>query len=149
MKENKELNFIARHYRKGMFAVEPALRRIKGTKAPWWTRSRIAAACIVATILTATAAVFVHNRYFTYSDPLTPETEQSALSAAEIVRTIDFEEATLTEVVLKIRDVYGVEVTNLPVDPDQYILSLHYEGSALDLVDTINDILDTEMKVIE
>lgn len=144
---DKDLRFIARHYRKGMFAVTPALRRIKGAKAVWWTRTRIAAACALAAIFTATAAVFVYHNHFSKTEPSVPETEQPAIPAAEIVRVIDFEEAPLTEVVAKIREVYGVEVTGLPADPDQYVLSLHYEGSALDLVETINDILDTDMKV--
>ena len=149
MENNKELNFIARHYRKGLFAVEPALRRIKGAKSVWWSRTRIAAACTVAAILTATAAVFVHNSYFSESNSTVQDTEMSAIPAAKVVRVIDFEEAPLTDVVEKIREVYGVEVTGLPTDPDQYTLSLHYEGTAIDLVETINDILDTDMTVIE
>lgn len=145
MEENRDIKFIASHYRKGLFKVEPALRRIRHQSTRWWTRSRIAAASVVAIIMTATAAIFVHDNYFSTS---TPETELSeSPSASEIVRVIDFEEAPLTEVVQKIKDVYGVEVTNLPTDPDKYLLSLHYEGSALDLVDTINDILDIEMTV--
>ena len=73
----------------------------------------------------------------------------SAFPAAKVVRVIDFEEAPLTDVVEKIREVYGVEVVGLPANPGQYTLSLHYEGSAIDLVETINDILDTDMTVIE
>ena len=146
---DKDLKFIARHYRKGMFAVGPALRRVKGRKAAWWTRTRIAAACAVAAIFTATAAIFVYHNNFTEAEPSVTETGQSAIPAAEIVRVIDFEQAPLTDVVARIREVYGVEVTNLPADAAQYELSLHYEGSALDLVETINDILDTDMKVIE
>ena len=149
MKENKDIRFIAGHYRKGLFAVEPALRRIKGVKSVWWTRTRIAAACTIAAILTATAAVFVHNGYFADSNSTIHGTEESAVPATQVVRVIDFEDATLTEVVAKIREVYGVEVAGLPDDPDQFTLSLHYEGSALDLVETINDILDTDMTVIE
>ena len=145
----KNLRFIARHYRKGMFAVEPALRRIKGSKVIWWTRGRIAAACAVATIFTATAALFVYHNNFAEPETYVPATEQPATPPAEIIRVIDFEAAPLTEVVAKIREVYGVEVTGLPADPDQYTLSLHYEGSALDLVEIINDILDTDMKVTE
>ena len=144
---DKDLRFIVRHYRKGMFKTEAALRRVKGAKAVWWTRTRIAAACAVAAIFTATAAVFVYRNNFSDTGPSIPETERQAIPAAEIVRVIDFEEATLTKVVAKIREVYGVEVTGLPADPDRYVLSLHYEGSALDLVETINDILDTDMKV--
>lgn len=146
---DKDLRFIARHYRKGMFAVKPALRRIKGTRYAWWTRTRIAAACTIAALFTATAALFVYNSRFSGVGPAVPETEQQAIPAAEIVRVIDFEKAPLSEVVAKIREVYGVEVYDLPADPDQYELSLHYEGSALDLVETINDILDTDMKVTE
>ena len=148
MKENKDIRFIARHYHKGLFAVEPALRRIKGTRSAWWTRTRIAAACAVAAILTVTAAIFVHNDYFSQHEP-SADTAQPAISAAQVVRVIDFEGAPLTDVVAKIREVYGVEIVGLPADPDQYTLSLHYEGSALDLVETINDILDTDMTVIE
>ena len=149
MENNKELNFIARHYRKGLFAVEPALRRIKGAKSVWWSRTRIAAACTVAAILTATAAVFVHNNYFSESNSTVQDTEMSAFPAAKVVRVIDFEEAPLTDVVEKIREIYGVEVVGLPANPGQYTLSLHYEGSAIDLVETINDILDTDMTVID
>ena len=149
MQENKDIRFIARHYRKGLFATESALRRIKGSGAAWWTRTRIAAACTIAAILTATAAVFVRNAYFSDSNQTIKETEQSTVPAAQAVRVIDFEDAPLTEVVAKIREVYGVEVIGLPDDPNQYTLSLHYEGTALDLVETINDILDTEMTVTE
>ncbi|MDE5871490.1 MAG: hypothetical protein K2H22_06095 [Muribaculaceae bacterium] len=146
---DKDLRFIARHYRKGRFAVGPALKRVKGRKGVWWTRTRIAAACVVAAIFTATAAVFVYRNNFSETGPSEPETERKAIQAAEIVGIIDFEEAPLTKVVAKIREVYGVEVSGLPADPDRYVLSLHYEGSALDLVETINEILDTDMKVSE
>ncbi len=149
MKENKEINFIAKHYRKGLFAVEPALRRIKGSKAIWWTRSRIAAACIGATILTATAALFVHNNYFVNTPVEMEQPSTSSIPAAEIVRAIDFEDAPLPVVVAKIKEIYGVDVINIPANAEDYSLSLHYEGSAIDLVDTINDILDTEMKIQE
>ena len=60
---------------------------------------------------------------------------------------IDFENATLPAVVAKIKEVYGVEVVNLPESADEYKLSLHYEGTAADLVDTINETLGTDIKV--
>lgn len=146
---DKDLRFITRHYRKGLFSTEAALRRIKGSNSSWWTRTRIAAACTIAAVVTATAAVFIHNQRISVIAPETTSVEQTAIPAAEMVHVIDFEEAPLTEVVDKIREVYGVDVTDLPPAPDQYTLSLHYEGSAIDLVETINDILDTDMKVIE
>lgn len=144
--ENKEIRFIAKHYKKGLFAVEPALRRIRPAASRWWTRSRIAAACIGAVILTASATLFVHHKYFV-SPPV--EMQPSSLPAAHIVRAIDFEDAPLPVVVAKIKEVYGIDVVNLPDNAEEYSLSLHYEGSASDLVDTINDILDTEMYIME
>lgn len=146
---DKDLKFITRHYRKGLFSTGAALRRIKGSNSSWWTRTRIAAACTIAAVVTATAALFIHNQHISGIAPETTSVEQTSVPATEIVRVIDFEEAPLTEVVGKIREVYGVDVTDLPPAPDQYTLSLHYEGSAIDLVETINDILDTDMKVIE
>lgn len=147
--DNNDIKYIARHYKKGLFAVEPALRRINPAATKWWTRSRIAAACIGAVVLTATAAVFVHNSYFARPSSDTEAMQPSTLPASEIVRAIDFENAPLPTVVQKIREVYGVEVIDMPADASEYSLSLHYVGSATDLVETINDILDTDMKIQE
>ena len=65
----------------------------------------------------------------------------------EPVKVVDFENAPLPVVVERIREVYGVEVDGLPENADDYVLSLHYEGTPVDLVDTINDLLSTEMTV--
>lgn len=149
MDDNKDIKYITKHYQKGIFAVEPALRRIRPTAAKWWTRSRIAAAFAGAVVLSATAAIFIHNSYFAPSST-DPEINQTAtVPASEIVRSIDFENAPLPTVVQKIREVYGVEVIDMPADASEYSLSLHYVGSATDLVETINDILDTDMKIQE
>lgn len=140
--------FVARHYRRGLFKTSQALRRVKGTDAVWWTRSRIAAAAVVAAIFTATATLIIHNSYFVETDKATYR-QDIVQPKADIVRAIDFEGAPLTAVVDRIRDVYGVEVVNLPENADEFHLSLHYEGSAADLIETINDILDTDMKIAE
>ena len=50
-------------------------------------------------------------------------------------------------VVEKINETYNVKVTGLPESPEEYRLSLHYEGTASDLVETINEILGTELTV--
>ena len=147
--DDKDIRYIARHYRKGLFEVEPALRRIKPTATKWWTRSRIAAACIGAVVLTATAAVFVHKSYFAQPSIDTGVIQPANVPASEIVRSIDFENAPLPTVVQKIREVYGVDVVDMPANASEYSLSLHYVGSATDLVETINDILDTDMKIQE
>ena len=65
------------------------------------------------------------------------------------VKVIDFENAPLPEVVKKIESVYGVKVEGVPASPDEYVLSLHYEGTPTDLISVINEILGTQMTVAE
>lgn len=147
MEENKEIKFIARHYRKGLFEVEPALRRIHPTIRRWWTPARIAAVSAIVVVMSATAAIIVRNTYF--KDEITPQQQVKTTEApvVAIIRVIDFEETPLPLVVEKIKETYGVEVIGVPENAEDYKLSLHYEGSAADLLDTINDILETEMQV--
>lgn len=147
MKDNKDIDYIAKHYQAGRFAVEPALRRIRPEALRRWTPMRIAAALAAAIVLSATAAVLVHNDFFIDSTPAAVQEPAETVAAEAVVRVIDFEEAPLPVVVEKIKDVYGVEVTGLPENAEDYILSLHYEGSSTDLLETINDILETDMTV--
>ncbi len=63
------------------------------------------------------------------------------------VKVIDFENTPLPLVVAGIEEAYGVEVGNLPDNSDELRLSLHYEGHAVDLVETINSILGTQLTV--
>lgn len=65
------------------------------------------------------------------------------------IKVIDFENAPLPDVVKKIESVYDVKVDGVPVSPEGYVLSLHYEGTPTDLISVINDILGTEMTVKE
>ena len=147
--EHREIDFIARRYRHGRFAVEPALRRIVPASGRWSTRMRVAATVAVVVVMSAAAALIINNNYSISSDPVTGEVEQTAPAQTPetIVRVIDFEETPLPVVIDKIKEVYGVEITGIPKNAADYTLSLHYEGSAVDLITTINDILDTEMEV--
>lgn len=135
--EEKDIKFIARHYRKGRFSVEKGWRKLNIRPVSIWRRMRVAAAVAAVIVLSATAAV-IYNHY-------TPQTEQSA--PVEIVRVIDFENTPLPTVIAEIREVYGVEIDNVPENAAEYNLSLRYEGNAVDLVATINDILETQMTV--
>ncbi|MBO4995321.1 MAG: hypothetical protein J6C78_05080 [Muribaculaceae bacterium] len=149
MNHNNDIKFIASRYRKGRFAVDPALRRLGITPRRWWTPVKIAAAAAIAVVMTATAAMIYHN----YSIDRIPEAPQAATPAPSAqslaIKVIDFEDTPLPQVVEKIKEVYGVTVTNIPSNADQYRLSLHYEGTAKDLTDTINDILGTDLKIDE
>lgn len=148
MLDEKEISFVAKYYRKGSFSVDRAWTSI-GVGAPSkWRRFRAAAAVAAIVVLSATAAV-IYNKYeHNYRQPEIV-TESDLLSPTEVVRVIDFDEAALPVVVDKIKEVYGVKVTNLPENAETYILSLRYEGTAEDLVLTINEILDTDITIEE
>lgn len=145
MKEN-DTDFVARHYREGRFSVNAGWRRLGIGPAAGWRRYRVAAAIAATVILSATAAVMYRSYRI---DREQPTVETAAPNVLTTVRVIDFENASLAEVVRKIEAVYGVEVENIPASPEKYVLSLHYEGTPTDLIETVNDILDTDMTVTE
>lgn len=148
MKEEKEIDFIASRYRSGRFSVNEAWARTGLARPSLWRRMRVAAAVAALLVLTATAAVFYRN-YTLDSTPEPAQIEAPATSPAYTVRVLDFEDAPLSAVVREIEELYGVKLENLPANPDVYRLSLHYEGDAIDLVDTINGILGTEITLVE
>lgn len=142
--ENREIDFIARHYRKGRFSPDAAWRRLSIAPSAWWRKYRVAAAVAAMVILTATATMF----YREYSiDNVLEEVNQA--SPLTVVKVIDFENAPLPEVVEKIESVYNVRVGQLPDSPEKYVLTLCYEGTPTDLIAIINEILGTQMTVEE
>lgn len=145
--DNNELNFIARHYRKGRFSTDAGWRRLGIARAPFRRRYRVAAA-IASMVVLAAAAGLIYRGYAT-DDRAVQTEEVRAASPLKAVKVIDFENASLETVVAKIETVYGVKVTNLPEAKEKYSLSLHYEGTPTDLIATINDILGTRMEVVE
>lgn len=142
----QDIQFITRHYRKGCFNVNNGWKRLSLARPSWWRSYRVAAAIGGLVILSATATVIYHQ-YDLKNTPV--ETVQENVRATEVVKVIDFEDTPLPTVISKIKEVYGVEVVNIPDNADGYHLSLHYEGNAVDLVATINDILETHMEVEE
>lgn len=107
---------------------------------------RIAAVTGGILFLSATAAVIYHQ--YAVTDNVQVETvEPKTTSPIFVVKVIDFENTPLPMVIERIKEVYDVEITNIPDNAEEYKLSLHYEGTAIDLVETINDILDTQMAV--
>lgn len=150
-KFNESLKFVARHYREGAFRRDlsflPAVM-------PWWRRHGVAAA-VAGVALVAAAAVATFTGVF--SGPTASEAPADTIVAAPAVArpdtvaapvslTISFTDAPLSRVVAEIESNYHVTVANVP-DGDSRRLTLSYEGTAADLVATINDLLGTEMEV--
>lgn len=145
--KNKEIDFIARRYRKGRFVPDAGWHRLGITPVSIWKKYRIAAAVAATVLLSATATILY--REYRMDDVPQQTIPVEAVSPLAEVKIIDFENAPLPEVVKKIESVYGVKVEGVPASPEGYVLSLHYEGTPTDLISVINDILGTEMAVTE
>lgn len=144
-----DIKFVARHYRKGLFATDKALRRMGIRRFSLWTPAKIAAASVALVVLSATAAVIIRKAYMAPESPAVAAPSQAAAPIVAEIKAIDFENAPLPAVVDKIKEVYGVEIDNMPENAKDYTLSLHYEGTAADLVGTINEILGTDLSIRE
>lgn len=146
--ENKEIKFIAERYKKGRFSTDKGWNRLGIRPVSIWRKYRVAAAVSAAVVLTASAAI-IYKVTTVPSVPTETEISMPTVAAKDVVKVIDFENTTLPVVVEKINETYNVKVTGLPETPEEYRLSLHYEGTASDLVETINEILGTELTVAE
>lgn len=148
MSFDKDIDFIAKYYKKGLFTIEPALYRIKGFRKKIWTLPKIAAISSFIIAIGTTAAILITNSYHHKETRVEiPVIEKT--SPMLVSHVIDFDDAPLTVVVEQINLIYGVEVENIPINADELYVSLHYEGTALDLVETLNEILGTNMRIIE
>jgi hypothetical protein len=145
MKE--EVTYIAKRYNRGKFSVEKGWKRLNIRPAFKYTGLKIAAVISSVVFLSAAAAI-IYQQYEVKNAPQKSIQETAQPSASlTVVKIIDFENVPLPTVISKIKEVYGVEVVNVPDNAGEYHLSLHYEGNAVDLVSTINEILETQMSV--
>lgn len=144
--KDDNIDFVARHYRRGAFSAKAGWRRL-GIRPVYSIYKKIAAAVAVTVVLSATAAFVYHN--YAVDRRNVPADVAEPVQPQYVVRAIDFDDAPLPVVVAEIKKVYGVEVGNMPEDAESYRLSLHYEGNAVDLVATINELLDTNMTIAE
>ena len=146
MKE-EDIDYIAGHYRAGLFSTKDGWRRLGITPLAGWKRLKIAAAIALCIAFSVTASVLYYNE--THTEKKTEHKESFTPDPKKIARIIDFENTPLPEVIKKIKETYGVEISNIPQNAEEIHLSLHYEGTALDLISAINEILDTNMEVKE
>lgn len=147
--ENKEVDFIARRYKKGRFSPDAGWHRLGIAPVSIWKRYRVAAAVAATVILSATATILYREYRIDDVPQQTMPVKAQTISPLAEVKVIDFENAPLPEVVKKIESVYGVKVEGVPASPEEYVLSLHYEGTPTDLISVINEILGTQMTVAE
>jgi hypothetical protein len=145
----EDIEYIAKRYDHGRFSVNNGWKRLDITSTAKWRPMKIVAAIVSVVVLTATASLIYHQYSVNAEQEqvITPNTGSN--NSEELIRVIDFENAPLPNVIERIKEVYGVDVVNIPENAEGYNLSLHYEGNADDLLATINEILGTEMAVNE
>ena len=144
---DKEIGFIARYYKEGLFNAEKALKKI-GLKAGWvWTWPRIAAASCIIVVLGATAGLLIRNSYYSDTE-IKMEAPVGTHSPIEsVTMAIDFDDTPLPVVIEQINLTYHVEIGNIPANAEDYRLSLHYEGNVIELIESINEILGINLEV--
>lgn len=172
-KFDEEVEFVAKHYRKNAFRRaarfvvpngirrNPAgsmeqdnMQRGEGFVVPDVLRRRRAArrwiaAASCAVVLSA-SAYFISQVAFkpvAKPEPSRVETVSVKTVAAEPeeIRRIEFNDAPLSTVAAEVERVYGVELDNI-TDPDVRI-SISYEGTASDFVETVNELLGTHITI--
>lgn len=159
----RETDFVSRHYREGAF--RPTLRfgtSLRGFMTP----KRWAAAILIAVTLTA-GAMICYRILRTEPAPQPVPVERPVPAPApvaepepvpepekpepvpeaepEVVSRIEFDDTPVSVVARKVEEVYGVRLGNLPADDPAVTIS--YEGNAADLVETLNELLGSEIVI--
>ena len=96
MKDNN-IDFVARYYREDRFDRDAGWHRLGIAYNPKRRWLKVAAAVTLTLVLSTSAAIIYRN----YNSEVAPEIEATTQNINPLieVRTIDFEEASLTEVV--------------------------------------------------
>ena len=142
------IKFVASNYQRGSFSSAKAWRKVTCTNPFNWVR-KIAVAAAVCVFLAASAFLY------TTLKPSDNKTEKNTnikidnvMPSSQTTSTtarLEFINAPLEDVVKKIEETYGVKITGIP---DQNIkLTLSYEGTADDIVETINETLQISLVI--
>lgn len=147
-KIKRSLDFVVRHYRPDAFKADGWFIE---APLPFWRRHAVAAS-IIGIALAAAAAVTTY--VVLRSDAPAPveapapapvETPVETPQPTQEVAKVEFDDASLSQVAAAIETTYGVKVAGLPAEDHR--LTLSYQGTAEDLVATINDLLGTKLTI--
>lgn len=151
-KEDKfedSMAFVVSHYDDDAFSTRKAWIKLF---APYYKMRRkrfAAAAATVCVVMAASAFIYQLTRQ---AAPGLHEKDKTEMPAAQpqpkgrdySVR-LEFTDAPLKEVVAEIEKVYGVRIKNVPDYSER--LTISYEGTAEDLIESINEITGASMTV--
>lgn len=147
MKYGKEdIDYIARKYRKDCFDTGAAWRKLGIGGSFRITGWKIAASVAAITVLSVSAALLMTHERISSEYP--PVNEEIGLKVSPVESMIlDFDNMSLSAVIIEIETVYDVKILNVPSDAADRYLTLYYEGNAYELIEAINEIFDSNMVV--
>lgn len=141
----ESIRFVARHFSPEAFSRTKAWRRL-GISAVSVSRFQLRRSLKYAAVGIGVFALTASAIYLANRDASAPAPEpETAVSTAPVSSTLRFNDTPLTEVVESIEQTYGVRVTNIPAE--EYRLTGVYEGTADDILATINDLLGTNLEI--
>lgn len=147
-KFQESIKFVASHYEKGAFSSGNAWRRLINSNPFDWKRKFVAAA-IACIVLAASAFIYTTLKpadslqdkdINTGVENTAPELPSSSATAR-----LEFTDAPLQEVVSCVEKTYGVKISGVP--DEDIKLTLSYEGTADDIVETINETLQINLVI--
>lgn len=147
-KMEEDLQFVAHHFKEGALLPSEGWRRFRLTHNLSTFRRHIAAASIAAVVLAATASIYYYSSNDTPSqaeESVNIISSEAAVASDTKTAKIEFHNAPLTDVIAEIERVYGVRIIDIP--EDQILVTISYEGTASDVVETINELFDTNLKI--
>lgn len=145
------IDFVARYYRKDSFNPAKSLKELEISPVRRFRWLRIAA-CVTGIAAVGVSAMILISRSETPRADVKAEEKNKIEAGAEKVvepeiHVIDLEDTPLAKVIETIEQTYHVAVTNRPEDRGELRLTLHFTGSADELIESINEIYDLELKV--
>lgn len=146
-KFEEECRFVVAHFKEGAFRTKELFE----SKVAFRNRRKIAirwvAASLIAVTLSATAIITYKIRSVVPDEVTTEQCivdKADNSKAIEIIR-LEFNDAKLSDVIKAVEEAYGVKLTNVP--DEEIYLTLSYEGNAQDFIDTVNELLNTEIEI--
>lgn len=143
------VSFVARHWRQGAFPQREVLASVTGRRFLFMSRGVAAAVIAVVAAGCAVAAFLWYSHALRTPEhvPVAPREHVAAPPPRHAVRRIELVDASMRQIAGEVREVYGVELVNLPSDDAR--LTLSYEGTADDFVATVNDLLGSDIGIAE
>lgn len=145
-KLEEDIQFVTRYYRDDTLLPARGWRLFRANHGISAFRRNIAAAAVALIVLSASASFYFYLRT---NAPSSPQTELSTpaptVALAETKQKIEFRDADLSEVVAEIEKIYDVKITGLP--QQEIKVNISYEGTAAEVVETLNELFDTELAI--